>query len=252
MSITITTQPASVLTKLRTSVTFSVTANSSDDAAILSYQWLKDGVNIDGATSNTYTIASVSPADAALYSVNITCDINADTAASEDAVLASSILDYTELSIKDSILSMSVIGGYNFDWLTVNEADEAIGGYPRALIDSPQEINRDLANGMGSQDYTNDVLFTIIFKCQQENSLNPNFTIRSNLRLAMDDLKQLMGYECSKEGNCLNNSCEEIIYQSSQILYTNKNDILRPAAMKSQWLVRYTQDRLSPTTYAGS
>jgi len=53
------------------SASFSVTA----DGASLSYQWRKNGINISGATSATYAIGSVVPADAGSYDcvVNGTC-----------------------------------------------------------------------------------------------------------------------------------------------------------------------------------
>jgi predicted secreted protein len=47
--------------------TFSVTAEGSS----VSYQWKKDGNDIPGATNSTYSIASVSPANAGMYSVAV-------------------------------------------------------------------------------------------------------------------------------------------------------------------------------------
>ena len=46
-------------------MSFSVTATGTG----LTYQWRKDGVNIGGATSSLYTIASTSPTDAGSYDV---------------------------------------------------------------------------------------------------------------------------------------------------------------------------------------
>ena len=60
----ITTQPQSQTKAVGTSVTFSVVASGT---APLSYQWKKNTVNISGATSSSYTIASVQTGDAATY-----------------------------------------------------------------------------------------------------------------------------------------------------------------------------------------
>lgn len=61
---TITTHPVSQSVNVGSSVTFSVVAAGSNP---LSYQWNKDGVVINGATSSTYTINSVSNSDFANY-----------------------------------------------------------------------------------------------------------------------------------------------------------------------------------------
>ncbi|HEY0005647.1 MAG TPA: PQQ-dependent sugar dehydrogenase, partial [Pyrinomonadaceae bacterium] len=56
----ITTQPQSQIAGEGQTVTFSVTASGSQP---LAYQWQRDGVNIQGATSSSYTISSVTSAD---------------------------------------------------------------------------------------------------------------------------------------------------------------------------------------------
>lgn len=53
---TITSQPTSQTVQLGASVTFSVSASG---ASPLAYQWRKNGINISGVTSASYTIASV-------------------------------------------------------------------------------------------------------------------------------------------------------------------------------------------------
>ena len=63
---TIVTQPASVTSVAGSNVSFTVTAGGS---GTLTYQWLKNGVNISGATSATLTLVNVSLTNAANYSV---------------------------------------------------------------------------------------------------------------------------------------------------------------------------------------
>ena len=62
----ITNQPQSITVTQGNDATFAVTATGT---APLSYQWRKDGVDISGAASSDYTIASVIAASAGTYSV---------------------------------------------------------------------------------------------------------------------------------------------------------------------------------------
>src|ERR1041385_6386712 len=64
----ITVQPVSQSVSLSNSVTFSVTASSG---TTMSYQWRKDGASITGATSNSYSISSVTSTNAAGYTVKV-------------------------------------------------------------------------------------------------------------------------------------------------------------------------------------
>ncbi|MDX2029471.1 MAG: putative Ig domain-containing protein [Blastocatellia bacterium] len=65
---TITTQPVSQVRETGQSVTFTVAATGDG----LRYQWRKNNVNIPGATSPTFTIASVTPGDEGSYDVVVT------------------------------------------------------------------------------------------------------------------------------------------------------------------------------------
>jgi len=65
----ITTQPSNVTVCTGASASFTVAATGN---GTLTYQWRKGGVNIPGATSATYTIPSVTAADAGIYDVDVT------------------------------------------------------------------------------------------------------------------------------------------------------------------------------------
>lgn len=85
----ITTQPLSQTRTVGQSVSFTVSAN----AAALSYQWRKNGVNIAGATSNTYFIGSLSFSDAGDYDVVVSGICN--SVASAVAALSVTCTDLT-------------------------------------------------------------------------------------------------------------------------------------------------------------
>jgi photosystem II stability/assembly factor-like uncharacterized protein len=68
----ITSQPMSLTRSVGQSATFSVMATGAG----LTYQWRKGGTNISGATSSSYTIASVATDDAGSYDVVVSGDCN--------------------------------------------------------------------------------------------------------------------------------------------------------------------------------
>ncbi len=74
---TISVQPTAVTACRGTSATFQVTASGTPP---VTYQWQKDGVDIAGATSNTYAIAAATPADGGAYRVVVrdNCSHDAD------------------------------------------------------------------------------------------------------------------------------------------------------------------------------
>ncbi|EMX9223696.1 TPA: immunoglobulin domain-containing protein [Citrobacter koseri] len=75
--ITITAQPQNRTLTVGDALNLSVSATVSD-GSVLTYQWKHDGEDISGATSATYTKASVTEDDAGAY----TCQITSTTAGS--------------------------------------------------------------------------------------------------------------------------------------------------------------------------
>ncbi len=74
----ITTQPAGRTVTEGATVTFSVVASGT---APLSYQWLKNGANIAGATSASLTLTAVTTASAGTYSVRVSNTAGSATSA---------------------------------------------------------------------------------------------------------------------------------------------------------------------------
>lgn len=163
------------------------------------------------------------------------------------------ILDKIEKKIKALVGGMKIVDGYNFDWGIVNEQDESIGNFPRCVIDptdsvADKENNVDSLAGIGSRDYTNEVTFTLLAKGElPEFDTNPLFAARSVLRQAHDDLKRLFGIHLNLDGEC-----DNIMYTGSQIESLVRNDVQRPAQLRTFWKVIYSQDRQTPTLYASS
>ena len=77
------TQPTNQTVKVGAKATFSVTTSGTTP---LTYQWRKNGKNISGATTRTYTTPAVTKADnGAKYSVVVSNSVG--TATSKDAIL---------------------------------------------------------------------------------------------------------------------------------------------------------------------
>jgi hypothetical protein len=163
------------------------------------------------------------------------------------------ILDNIETTMADLIGGMTEMSGYNYDWGTVNEEDLSNCTFPSAIIDptdslADKEKSMDTLAGLGSQEYTNEVLFTVLVVGEMPNfDSNPNFAARSMLRQAMDDLKMLFG-----RNNQLLGTCDNILYVGSQIETIKRNDVQRPCRLRAIFRVVYSQDRFSPTQYSGS
>lgn len=99
----ITSQPAPQSVAVGSSASFSVTASGT---APLSYQWKKDGVDISGATSATFSLSDVQVTDAGDYSVVVSNDIGSTTS---DAAALTVLV--TPVSITSQPASASVLIG---------------------------------------------------------------------------------------------------------------------------------------------
>ena len=83
----ITTQPASTTVAPGSSASLSVVATGDS----LTYQWSKDGSEISGATSATYTIASAATTDAGSYTVVVTNTVGSVTSSAATLTVSSTI-----------------------------------------------------------------------------------------------------------------------------------------------------------------
>ncbi|THU39269.1 hypothetical protein FAM09_12205 [Niastella caeni] len=111
--IAVTTQPIGQSVCMGSAVTFNIAATGS----ALTYQWRKDGVNIPGATTDAYTIANATGADAGDYDVVIK---------NPCGIIVSSV---AILSVRSS---NNWVGTVSSDW---NTAANWCGGVPVSTTD---------------------------------------------------------------------------------------------------------------------
>ena len=106
-NLQIQTQPLNQGIRSGQSVTFSVSATGTPAP---SYQWMKNGVNIAGATSSSYTMASATTSDVGYYSVALTSGVVTVTSKSAEfrAIIG---VDYPTLLVDDPPASLTVDAG---------------------------------------------------------------------------------------------------------------------------------------------
>ena len=78
LPVVISRQPVSIVRAVGQPAAFTVTATGTGP---FTYQWLKNGINIAGATASSYSLASVGAGDAAIYSVRVSGPVGGATSA---------------------------------------------------------------------------------------------------------------------------------------------------------------------------
>ena len=161
--------------------------------------------------------------------------------------MSQSLLTQQANAIKSLIESMTVVGGYNFDWVNVNNRNYAIGDFPRAEIYYPNEENLDTVSGIGSRDYTNAVTFEIHVAAKLNvSSDNPIFEINEQLDLALDDLKMLFGRNPS-----INGTCDSFLYRGYKREVKSVDQFI-PTKLITTFRAVYQQDRQTPSQVSSS
>lgn len=111
----ITTQPTSLSVAAGASASFTVVASGT---ATLAYQWRKDSTAISGATSATYTIATVASSDAGSYDVVVTNSAGSATS-------SAATLTVTTTSSGSSSLSADVYSAATTFYNTLSSSQQS-------------------------------------------------------------------------------------------------------------------------------
>jgi hypothetical protein len=139
---TITTQPNAALAAAGNAASFAVVASGTSP---FTYQWMKDGSSIGGATSSTYTIASTKTTDAGSYTVVVTNSIGAVT--SDSTVLTILAPRLYSLAVRTALeAKQTLIVGFNMSGGAKNVLLRAVGptlgafGVPETMADPKLEL----------------------------------------------------------------------------------------------------------------
>ena len=160
--------------------------------------------------------------------------------------MSDTILTAVERGMAEAIEGMTQGDGYNYDWGSVNEPDEAKQTFPSAEIALESENCLDEAGGVWSQAYEIESIIVVRVRAQLSNETErPAYEINTALNLALSDLKKLFGTNYSVSG-----SCDTVMYMGAVRVVDRNNDVFRPAHMDVRFRVKYTQDRQDPETSA--
>ena len=149
------------------------------------------------------------------------------------------------------ILSMTTIGGFNFNW-TSNNRDLALSTFPNFYVRLLNETNLDFSSGetnFGA--YDNEVDCEI--KVTTNNSdaeFDPQRINEDQLDLCEDDIKKLFA-DSGQQGSLLGTAgATSFMYMSSETNYFESNDMFTPENRIFKFRLQYTQDRLNPSQIA--
>jgi hypothetical protein len=141
--LSIESQPASISRFSGDTATFAVVASGG---GTLAYQWQRNGVDIPGATSPTYTITPVQPADAgAVLSVRVSGSVGSvNSSGATLSVPSAGTLAMQTGPYITSVLSASTIDGTG-GTLTVTEPSDPLVGanlvFPAKLVTEPITVS---------------------------------------------------------------------------------------------------------------
>ena len=151
-AVAITTQPSDVTDCDGANVSFSVTASNAT-----SYQWKKNGTNITGETASTLNLASITSADAANYTVDVTNSCGTITSATAALTVSPSVAittqpsDVTDCDGANVSFSVTASNATSYQW---KKNGTAITGETSATLNLTSITGTDAAN------YTVDVTNT--------------------------------------------------------------------------------------------
>lgn len=147
-------------------------------------------------------------------------------------------------AITTAILGMKKADGYAYDWVTVQQPNTALGGFPRALVYLGNEVCNDTDGGTIQHSYqcTCDVVIEVEVKLSAKTAV-PMFAIDSYIDDAIDDLKRLFGKNPSLNG--VGNL--PVLFVSMEVAEFASGDTFVSKKFMTNWSITYMQSRTEPT-----
>jgi hypothetical protein len=156
---TITTQPSGQNVCAGSPAIFSVTANGN---GALNYQWQKDGVNITGATTATYSIANTGLGDAGNYTVAVTSScgtlrsavatLAVNTSAGCVTAIPNVDPDVTGISLLPNVISNSTVlrvrvqRAMKVTWMVTDAQGKRVMQFPQKLTAGQTDLPLQLGH----------------------------------------------------------------------------------------------------------
>lgn len=158
------------------------------------------------------------------------------------------IITNIETNIKALIEGMTIAGGYNYDWGTINNIDETKQDvYPTAIVQLFQIQNIDEASG-ASGTISNRATFEIIIKARLTSEENiPLIAIHEEEQKAFEDLLRLFGNNYSL---CVDGSPACHYIKFDEVLERERHEtgnMFRPSDFITRWEIFYSQLSTNPS-----
>lgn len=166
---TISLQPATITPLLGSSGTLSVKASASNNGP-LTYQWYKGTSPITGAISDSYTVTTITNADAATYSVKITNTVNGSSL----SIFSNSaqIIPATALSITTPTAGLNAPSGKPYRLMVESSGGTDPKTYAVTVGTLPKGLAIDTATGLisgSAETVTANTTFTIAVSVKDAN-----------------------------------------------------------------------------------
>jgi uncharacterized protein (DUF1800 family) len=181
----ITTAPASQSVTAGQTATFSVLATGTGP---LSYQWQKNGANIPGATSATYTTPATTMSDSGSFDVIVTNAAGTVTSATVTLTVTSAQGVSPAAAVR--FLEQSSFGPTSAEVANVEQM--GVPAYINAQFSAPMSTYPDPATGVTSLLPTQQVLFT--------NALTGKDQLRQRVAFALSEIWVTSGFTIPPQG----------------------------------------------------
>lgn len=163
--------------------------------------------------------------------------------------MSDSVLETIESNMKTLIESMTVTGGYNYDWGTINHIDEVKqDNYPTAIVRLDSMDNLDATDGSGyAGAYKQNATYEITVKAKNATEqTEPLNDLHKYQYRAFEDLLKLFGTNyCLYVGGTP--ACHYIKFESVEGREVSETgDIFRGSDLVTKWQVFFEQSRKNP------
>jgi len=142
--------------------------------------------------------------------------------------------------------SMTIVGGYNYDWGNCGDDDLAKQElFPASDLEWLIEENLDPIDGTHAYAYANQASFRLASWGQLPGEeAVPKRAAMSVLMKMLDDQKKLFGINFTAM-----DTCQSVMYRRAEAIIQPQGDRFIPKKLISHWLVLYDQDRVNPLIY---
>lgn len=154
------------------------------------------------------------------------------------------MLNNIDTALRDRILSLSISGGYNYDWQSVNNEDfNLVEFFPLVNIYQLDEASINSASYPDMNSLRNQLIVELhCYNRLPQESSNSVFDIDRELNYMLHDIKKMIGNYPT-----LNGAVEYVSYiRSTRQSSGKQDDLLLPKKLVVTIAISYSQDSMNP------